>query len=90
MLLMGIWYLIMSLLGMITSWLPGFGDVPLLLPWGTDGILIQMVSGLRGASSTFPYINALINSFIVTLTFELGLLTMKLVLGARTPTNDIK
>jgi len=85
MIFQGLFYLIMGLLGLFASYLPGYGQVPLLLPWGVDGILSSIVSFYRGAMETLPYLRAGLNAFLIILAFEIGMLILKLFLGSRTP-----
>lgn len=85
MIFQGLFYLIMGLLGLLTSWLPGYGNVPLLLPWGTDSLISTIISYYRGAIETLPYLATGLNAFIILLGFELAMLILKLFLGSRTP-----
>jgi len=80
-----LFFLIFGLLSALTFWLPGYGDVPLLLPWGMDEIFTTMSSYFHGAIETLPYLRTLLTAFGYALLFELAMLIIKVFLGSRTP-----
>lgn len=75
----------MGLVGLFTQWLPGYGENPLLLPWGTDELIQNIISSYYGAIETLPYLKAGLTAFAILITFEMTLLLLKLFLGSRTP-----
>jgi len=77
--------ILFGLLGILVSFLPGFGDVPLLLPWGTDPIVVQAFSYMRGAVDTLPYLELPLQLFLYSIAFEIAMLFGKLFLGSRNP-----
>lgn len=79
--------IVFGLLGVLLFFLPGFGDVPLLLPWGIDSIIVTVASYFRGAIETLPYLSVVLDVLLYALLFEGGLMVMKLFLGSRSPQN---
>jgi len=84
-----LFFIIFGLLSALTFWLPGYGEFPLLLPWGIDGVLQKMVSYYRGAIETLPYLEVVLQCFMYAILFELALLVLKLFLGSRTPGHNV-
>jgi hypothetical protein len=82
-------YSLVGFLAFLFSWLPGAGDVPLLLPWGTDHSIVLAVGYFRGIMSTFPYLEVVWICFGYVILFEIGLLLLKFILGSRTPGKEI-
>lgn len=77
--------IIFGLLGVLLFFLPGFGDIPLLLPWGLDAVVVSFASLVKGAVDTLPYLSVLIEVFIYSIMFEGALIVLKMFLGARSP-----
>jgi hypothetical protein len=61
------------------SFLPGYGQVPLLLPWGLDNIVTQGVMGYRILAQSFPPFTVVLNAFIIYLGFRIALQILKVV-----------
>lgn len=80
-----IFFLLFSLLTALLSWLPGYGDLPMLLPFGIDGVFVSAVSYFRGAIETLPYLEVVFNLFGIAILFEVALLILRLFLGSRSP-----
>jgi len=77
--------LIFGILSAMASFLPGYGDIPLLLPWGIDEVFTNMSSYFHGAIETLPYLEIVLQCFLYALLFEIALFVIKLILGSRAP-----
>jgi len=80
-----LFFIIFGLLSALVFWLPGYGDVPLHLPWGIDPLFVQMSRYFHGAIDTLPYLEVVLVCFGYALLFELGMMFLKLFLGSRAP-----
>lgn len=80
--------IIFGLLGVLLFFMPGFGDVPLLLPWGLDDVFVSVSSWVAGAVETFPFLSVVMDIFLYILLFEIALMVLKLFLGARAPSTN--
>jgi len=82
-----LFFVILSVLSILTQFLPGAGVVPFVLPWGIDEFLVQMSAYFHGAINTFPYLEVVLRCFLYAFLFEIALIFIRLFLGSRTPTN---
>jgi len=80
-----LYFIIFGILSALSFWLPGYGDVPLLLPWGMDSLLTTASSYYHGAISTLPYLDIVMKCFLLAVTFEIAMMFIKLFLGNRAP-----
>ena len=80
--------IIFGLLGVLLFFLPGYGQVPLLLPWGIDPIVQKMAMYFNGAIVTLPYLQVVLQVLGIGLGFELALLVIRLFLGSRSIGNN--
>lgn len=78
--------LLIGVLQFLTAWLPtGPDSVGITLPWGLDDLLINAMSYFRAFIEIFPPAGVVLQAFIIYLGFKLGLMILKLFLGARSP-----
>lgn len=85
MILQILFFLIFGILGAFGSIMPGYGEIPLPLPWGIDSLFVTASNYFHGAMETLPYLQVVWTCFLLALGFELAMLIMKLFLGSRTP-----
>lgn len=72
-------YAVVQVVSFFTAFLPGAGQVPLLLPWGTDAILLQAVTGYKLLAGAFPPFQTILTAFIIYLLFRIALKMLKVV-----------
>lgn len=72
-------YIIGSLSNFFAQFLPGTGQVPLLLPWGVDEALSTGVSGYKQLSTVFPPFDIVLQAFLVYIGFRLVIQLLKAV-----------
>jgi len=84
-----LYFLIFGILSALTFWMPGYGDVPLLLPWGIDAIFVQMAGYFKGAIETLPYLQVVLTCFLIVIAFEIGMMFIKMFLGSRAPGHNV-
>lgn len=82
-----LFFIVFGILSALTFWLPGYGDYPLLLPWGIDELFVTMSSYFHGAIETLPYLEVVLKAFGYALLFEIALVILKLFIGHRAPGN---
>jgi len=77
--------IIFGILSVVGIFLPGYGEVPLKLPWGVD----QYVETASGWVHSFVgYVwpaEVILTVALIYLGFRLGMVFLKLFLGSRTP-----
>ncbi len=74
-----IMYAISVIVNMFGQFLPGNGDVPLLLPWGIDSIFNQGVTGYKILSTSFPPFAVVLDAFLIYLGFKIIIRLLKAV-----------
>lgn len=89
MILQILFFIIFGALSALTFFLPGYGDTPLLLPWGMDSLFVTMVSYYRGAIETLPYLSVVLTCFLYATLFEIAMFFIKLFLGSRAPGQEV-
>lgn len=83
-----LYFIIVGILSVIGSFFPGYGEIPLLLPWGLDNILIVGFAYLNAFIDIFPPIGIVLEAFIIYLGFRLGMIFLKLFIGHRAPVTN--
>lgn len=81
--------IIFSLLGVLLFFLPGYGEVPLKLPWGIDELMQSIVGVFNTAIDSFPYLGTLSTIILLGIGFEIAMMFIKLFLGHRAPSHNI-
>lgn len=82
-----LFFIVFGILSALTFWMPGYGEYPLPLPWGTDSLFQTMSSYYHGAIETLPYLEVVLEAFGYALLFEIALVILRLFIGHRAPTN---
>lgn len=72
-------YSVVQVVSFFTAYLPGAGQVPLLLPWGTDSILLQAVTAYKDLAIAFPPFQTVLTAFIIYMLFRIALKILKVV-----------
>jgi hypothetical protein len=72
-------YMVGVVLISIGSFLPGSGQVPLLLPWGIDEMVSIGVNGYKVLSTSFPPFQVVLQAFIIYIGFRIALQILKAV-----------
>lgn len=73
--------IIITVFDSLTSWLPQVTE----LPFGLDTILLTAVGWLQSLVIVFWPIEVILSVFLWYLTFRVGLILLKLIMGTRTP-----
>ena len=63
----------------LAQFFPGNGQVPLLLPWGIDSIMVQGVQGYKILATAFPPFTVVLNAFLIYIGFRIALQLLKAV-----------
>lgn len=78
--------LILGVMSLFASLFPDYGTVPLLLPFGLDGVVSSATGIWVSFMQTFPYAIVAWHMLLwVVLPFELLMLVFKMILGSRLP-----
>ncbi len=74
-----IMFAILSILGIFAQFIPGSGQVPLLLPWGLDDIINAGVVGYKTLSTAYPPFAIVLQAFIIYIGFKITMQLLKAV-----------
>ena len=72
-------YAVTNVIGFFTQYLPGAGQVPLLLPWGTDAILTQAVQAYKVLAGAFPPFQTILDAFTIYIGFRIIMRVLKVI-----------
>lgn len=61
------------------QFLPGAGQVPLLLPWGLDTWVNQGVQGYKVLAISFPPFSVVLDAFLIYIGFKIAIRLLKAV-----------
>lgn len=61
------------------SLLPGNGQVPFLLPWGTDEWFSQGITGYKILAASFPPMGVVFTAFLIYIGFKIVVQILKAV-----------
>jgi len=80
-----LFFIIAGIIGVITSLIPGSGQIPLLLPFGIDPIFVSAITTYKAfAIHNWPLVFPMAMA-VIYIAFEGGMLFLKLLLGHRAP-----
>lgn len=85
MILQILFFIIFAIIGIPGSYLPGYGSVPLLLPWGLDEVFLLAMQYFYAFVAIFPPLGIVMTAFLFLLLWKLIHLFIKLFLGSRSP-----
>ncbi len=74
-----IMYGVTVIINFFAQFLPGNGQVPLLLPWGTDDIVSSGVAGFKVIAQSFPPFDIVLQAFLIYIGFKIILRLLKAV-----------
>lgn len=74
-----VFWLLMEIMSLFTFWLPNSGDVPLLLPWGIDNILVSGVGGYRMLMTVFPPFGTILSAFLIYFGFKIVIRLLRMI-----------
>jgi len=80
-----LFFILAGVLGALLQFLPGYGEIPLLLPWGIDSILVYGVSLFKLVAIAIPPLSVVLNAFLYYVIFKIALLVLRLFIGHRAP-----
>lgn len=72
-----IMYVIGQVISVFGVLFPNSGQVPLLLPWGLDDIIISGVSGFKVLATAFPPFTVVLQAFVIYISFKIGMQLLK-------------
>lgn len=74
-----IMYGITIIITFLGRYIPGYGDVPLLLPWGTDLWFQQGITGYKILAQSFPPMGVVLTAFLIYIGFKIAIQILKAV-----------
>lgn len=72
-------YMLDTVINFFGSFLPNYGEFPILLPWGLDNLLIQGVTGFKILSTAFPPFQIVLQAFIIYIGFRIIMQLLKAI-----------
>ena len=74
-----IMYVITIVLKFLGQFLPGYGTVPLQLPWGTDAWISQGITGYEILAQSFPPMGVVMTAFLIYIGFKIAVQLLKMI-----------
>jgi len=74
-----IMYGIIVLSDFFGRFLPGYGEVPLKLPWGVDDYVALGINGYKVLAQSFPPMQTILNAFLIYIGFRIAIQLLKAV-----------
>lgn len=74
-----IMYGITVIVTFLGQWLPGYGELPLKLPWGTDDWISQGITGYKILAQSFPPMGVVMKAFLIYIGFKIVIRLLKAV-----------
>lgn len=72
-------YTLSKVIDLFAQILPGYGTVPLPLPWGLDSMLVTGVQGYKVLSTAFPPMQVVMDAFLIYISFKIVVQILKAI-----------